>query len=182
MPGSIPNDELYKIAIDEYRFVVSLGWDRAKHYVLFNSAVVSVGTGLLTLQQPESIHLLVALLFGSGCVTCWIGASAVETAHGYYRASIHKKTLIEEELGLGQGLEGHSYERANLSVGTTKSQREREEILHNTDEWLNRGLRRGTVVYRVRAMLYLLLAVDVVGIAVAINVFLKGSIPILGGV
>ncbi len=179
MPSSIPYEELYKFALDEYRFNVSLGWDRAKYYVLFNSAIVSVGTGLLTIQQPEGIRLLVALLFVSGCVTCWIGASAVKTAHSYYRASIYKKTLIEQELGLGEALEGYSYIGANLSVATTKSQTERHEILHNTEEWMNRGLRRGTVVYRVRAMLSLLLAVDIGGAGFAITLFFGPSVAIL---
>jgi len=42
----------YKVAVDEYRFEVKLGWDRAMYYMVFNTAIISVGTGLLKLEDP----------------------------------------------------------------------------------------------------------------------------------
>lgn len=37
--------DLYKIAVEEYRFQVTLNWDRAKYLLGFNTAVITVGTG-----------------------------------------------------------------------------------------------------------------------------------------
>jgi len=38
---------LYRIAIDEYRFEVKLNTDRMMHYVIFNSAIITVAHGPL---------------------------------------------------------------------------------------------------------------------------------------
>jgi hypothetical protein len=38
--------DLYRVAVEEYRFQVQLNWDRAKYLLGFNTAVIGVGTGL----------------------------------------------------------------------------------------------------------------------------------------
>lgn len=39
--------DLYKLAVDEYRFQVNLNWDGSKYFLAFNTAVIGVGAGLI---------------------------------------------------------------------------------------------------------------------------------------
>ena len=126
--------ELYKIAVEEYRFEVRLGWDRMKYFLVFNSAVVSLGTGLLKLKIDASrpIDVLVGLVFIVGFFTSIIGIYAVRKGHHYYRRTIFKKTLIEDLMGLWDPIEGYPSGEVNLAVATTKGQGDRDEILRHT--------------------------------------------------
>jgi hypothetical protein len=53
--------DLYKIALDEYRFEVRLGWDRTTYFLVLNSAILTVATGLLKLQDPPAVYLFIGL-------------------------------------------------------------------------------------------------------------------------
>ena len=57
---------LYRIAIDEYRFEVKLNTDRMMHYVIFNSAIITVASGLLKIETGSWLNLFVALVFAIG--------------------------------------------------------------------------------------------------------------------
>ena len=43
--------ELYRAAVEEYRFQVNLNWDRNKFYVLLNSVIITATSFLLIRQQ-----------------------------------------------------------------------------------------------------------------------------------
>src|SRR5580658_2300907 len=94
--------DLYKIALEEYRFEVKLNMERMIHYVVFNTALLSAATGLLKLAGDPILDIFVALLFLIGVFTAWLGRRAVKRGHEYYRRTIYKKTLIEDLLGLHQ--------------------------------------------------------------------------------
>jgi len=85
--------ELYRVAVDEYRFEVKLGWDRAMYYMVFNTAIISVGTGLLKLEDLPAGHWLIAAIFLVGVCSSLIGRRAIRKGHEYYRRTIVKKTL-----------------------------------------------------------------------------------------
>jgi len=86
--------DLYKIAIDEYRFEVRLGWDRTTYFLVLNSAILSVATGLLKLDNPLVVYLFIALLFAFGVGTSLIGSMSITKAHEYYRRAVVKKTVM----------------------------------------------------------------------------------------
>ena len=157
--------ELYKIAVEEYRFEVRLGWDRMKYFLVFNSAVVSLGTGLLKINTPGPIDVdvLVGLVFVVGFFTSIIGIYAVRKGHHYYRRTIFKKTLIEDLMGLWDPIEGYPSGEVNLAVATTKGQGDRDEILRQPDQWLNRRLRTGNVVFLMQCILGLIALFDLFG-------------------
>jgi hypothetical protein len=92
--------DLYKIALDEYRFEVRLGWDRTTYFLVLNSAILTVAAGLLKLQNPPAVYLFIALLFSLGCGTSIVGSVSITRNHRYYRRTVVKKTLIESRLGL----------------------------------------------------------------------------------
>lgn len=52
--------DLYRIAVEEYRFEVKLNWDRTVYYLTLNSGIISIATGLLKVGGPPPVDFLVA--------------------------------------------------------------------------------------------------------------------------
>jgi hypothetical protein len=123
--------ELYKHAIDEYRFEVQLGWDRLKHYFLVNAGLTTVAATLLKVGSTPSFGLdaMTAAVFFIGVVSAVLGILAVFRAREYYKVTVFKKTLLEHLLGYDQRIDGQNSELADLAIGTTRGQRRPLEIL-----------------------------------------------------
>jgi hypothetical protein len=160
--------ELYKVAIEEYRFQVKLNNDRLLHLAVFNIAILSAGAGLLKVSSGRLGSALVATIFLAGFCTSSISARAVSTFHKYYRRTVHRKAVYEEILGLTEPLDLPNGGRADLSIGTTESQGERHEILTQTEAWVRRPLGLGSVVGGFRMTLIILAALHLVGAGAAI--------------
>jgi len=111
--------DLYKVAIEEYRFQVKLNNDRLLHLTVFNVAFLSAGAGLLKVGDSKLGDFLVATIFVAGFCTSLIGALAVRTLHRYYRRTVYRRTVYEELLGLTQARELPNGGRADLALGTT---------------------------------------------------------------
>jgi hypothetical protein len=154
--------DLYRIALEEYRFEVRLGWDRTTYFLILNSAILAAATGLLKLNNPPAVYLFIALLFGLGCAISVIGAQAIGKNHEYYRRTVVKKTVIENLLGLNDPIPGMMPSHS-LAVGTTTGQQDHMQILANPDDWVGRKLRRSAITYRLRAILVAVAAVDLIG-------------------
>ena len=93
--------DLYKIAVDEYRYQVTLNWQRTQYYLALNGALLAAGTGLLQAVQGR-LNILVALLFVSGVASCTLSILASLVQHAYYRAARDGKARLEAELKLGE--------------------------------------------------------------------------------
>lgn len=154
--------DLYRIALDEYRFEVRLGWDRTTYFLILNSAILAAATGLLKLDNPPAVYLFIALLFALGCAISAIGAKAISKNHEYYRRTIVKKTVIENLLGLNDPIPGMTPSHS-LAVGTTTGQNDHIQILTNPDDWVSRKLRRSAITYWLRAILIAVAVVDLIG-------------------
>jgi hypothetical protein len=154
--------DLYKIALDEYRFEVRLGWDRTTYFLVLNSAILTVATGLLKLNNPPAVYLFIALLFLLGCGTSIIGSISITRNHGYYRRAVVKKTLIESRLGLFDPIPG-MHPSLNLSVGTTPGQGDHMRILNDPERWVARKLRRSAITCLLGYVLIALAVVDSFG-------------------
>jgi hypothetical protein len=126
---------LYRIAIDEYRFEVRLNWDRTTFHLTLNSGLLAVATGLLKLGSTSFVNVIVAGVFFIGMCAALIGIQTMRKGHEYYRRTIVKKTLLEELLGLTKPLEEYPG-RPTLTIGTTKGQSEHYQILHHTEKWV----------------------------------------------
>ena len=153
-----------------------MGWDRTMYYLIFNSAIISVGTGLLKSDNPPLAYAFVAGLFALGFCTSLIAYSAIRKGHEYYRKTIVKKTLLEDLLGLT----GHLTEypiRHNLSVGTTAGQTEHLRILHDTDRWLSRRPRQGSMTFYFRMLFTLITLIDGAGCSTAVWLWFNPSKP-----
>lgn len=157
--------ELYRIAVDEYRFNVKLGWDRAKFYVGLHTALGAASVALLRIDDGSTWPLVALSVIGA--VAAWLGFSSLKTSHQYYRRSVFKKTVIEHSLGLTARLSHYSDSPATLAIGTTESQAKTEQILHSTEEWMNRRIEFKSVVGGIRAFLALL------GLGHSVNFFVQ---------
>ena len=91
--------ELYRLAVEEYRFQVTLNWQRTQYLLAFNLGAAGLGVGLL------SVRVRAALLL-TGCVFIVAGVASIltilafKTQHGYYRAARDKFRKQEELLAL----------------------------------------------------------------------------------
>src|SRR5579863_3949401 len=166
MPESSPQEKLlnlYNIAVEEYRFEVRLGWDRTTYFLVLNSAILSVATGLLKLDSPPIVYLFISLLFGLGIGTSLIGSLSIKKAHEYYRWTIVKKTVLEERLGLGSPLPD-MHPSLDLSVATTGGQKERKRILQDPATWVHRPQSRHAITFWLRRILWGMAVVDGFGV------------------
>jgi len=153
--------ELYKMAVDEYRFQVRFNWERTRDYFILNGALVSVALGLHR-SGDFGNNLLVGCVLLIACAIGILGAVTHRTGHKYYRRTVYKKTLLEDILGLARTREGYAFEGATLAITFTAGHAETTEILHHTDEWLKRGLRRGSIVSWVFWVLVIFSVVELV--------------------
>lgn len=92
--------DLYQVAVEEYRFQVTLNWDRAKYLIGFNTLVISVGTAFIQVDQTRA-EWLVAGIFLVGLLSAVLAAAALRVQHAYYRQARDRMTTLGADLGLG---------------------------------------------------------------------------------
>jgi hypothetical protein len=170
VPDALSSDlllDLYKIAVEEYRFEVRLNWDRTAYYLTLNSGLIAVAAGLLKIGSAPIVNLVVSSVFLIGLLSSLIGIRNIRKGHEYYRRTVVKKTLLEEQIGLNKPVEGHP-SGLTLAVGTTIGQSERLQILHDTDKWLKRLPRLSSVTAGIIGVLILFGIANVLGIILSI--------------
>jgi hypothetical protein len=164
--------DLYKIAIDEYRFEVKLNWDRTVFYLTLNSGLIAIATGLLKVEGSSFLNLIVAGVFFIGLCVSGIGIRSVQKGHDYYRRTIVQKTVLEDRLGLTKPAEPGG---PTLTVGTTAGQAEHLQILSNTEEWLSRPLRKSHITWLIVAILLLFSLANAFGIVASVWLYCHPS-------
>jgi hypothetical protein len=164
--------DLYKIAIDEYRFQVKLNWDRTTYHFTLSSGLLAIATGILRLGTASAVNLIVAVVFLIGFCVSWIGIETIRQSHQYYRNTIVKKTLLEDQLGLTLQIKDY-HPVHTLAIGTTPGQAEHLQIIHNTQEWLARPARGGSITARIIAILRLFCFLNLVGAIVSICLYIQ---------
>lgn len=96
--------QLYKFAVEEYRFQVNLNWQRAQYLLGLNAAVISVGAGLIQLG-PDAAHEngapLTVAVFLVGLVLAVFSTFAVWKQHGYYETARNRMLHVGRLLDLG---------------------------------------------------------------------------------
>ena len=87
---------LYKHAIEDRNFQVTLNWDRTKHYFFFNAALLSVAGGLSHLSGSFAAVIGGCLLLVT--LNALFAAYSIWKGHTYYRASRKRMKAIERRL------------------------------------------------------------------------------------
>jgi hypothetical protein len=166
--SQIPPVDMYKIALDEYRFEVKLNADRTIQFLTLSIAVLSAGVGLLRFGNPgASTAIFVGFIFLCGMAIALLGAKAVLRGHEYYRRTVLQKTVIENSLGLH--IPPKNYPRTTLAIATTRGQGEVHQMLSDPERWLSKGsLHWGTITSFVVAVLFLIAAAHLTGIAILV--------------
>ena len=95
--GGLPPADLYRIAVEEYRFQAQFNWSRTQYLLAFNAAVLAAAIGLAA-QQGR----LAAIVFGLGLVAAVLSDLVVRVQHGYYRVARDHMRRIEKELNISR--------------------------------------------------------------------------------
>jgi hypothetical protein len=93
--------DLYKFALDEYRFQVNLNWNRSQYYIVLNLGILGVATGLLKVADERISASISIGLYIAGVVCCVLSLAAGRVQQGYYLATRNHKRRLEELLDLG---------------------------------------------------------------------------------
>jgi hypothetical protein len=80
--------ELYRVAVEEYRFQAQFNWSRTQYFLAFNAAILAAAVALSD-GKPA------ALVFLLGAVAAVLSAWAVHTQHDYYRAARDRMRDVE---------------------------------------------------------------------------------------
>jgi hypothetical protein len=97
--------DLYKVAVEEYRFQVQLNWDRTKYLLGFNTVIIGVGTGLIKIGSHSTATPLLIGIFVVGLVAATLSIFAVYLQHSYYRSTRDRMVALDRELSLqGRGI------------------------------------------------------------------------------
>lgn len=88
-------DEVYRVAVEEYRFQATFNWSRTQYLLAFNAAILAAAVAVAG-GRPA------VLVFALGAVTSVLSAWAVHTQHGYYRAARDRMRVVEAELDVAQ--------------------------------------------------------------------------------
>jgi hypothetical protein len=97
-PGNgdgVPPADVYKIAVEEYRFQAQYNWSRTQYLLAFNVGILAAATAV-ALQPGASA----ALVFGLGAIASLLSMSVVRVQHGYYRAARDHMKRIEDVVAL----------------------------------------------------------------------------------
>lgn len=166
-PPSLP--DLYRSALEEYRFQVGLNWDRTKFFILLKGTVLAAAAALLQLGGSATSRLLVVLLFLAGASVAWLGIRATREGKVHHRAAVAKKTLLESEMGLTRALPVRKGDHAILALGALASRSRAERILADVDAYVTDEVRDGSITGAVVTLLGVMLALDVAGALLVAN-------------
>ena len=157
--------ELYRVAVDEYRFEVRLNWDRMQYYAVVNSGIIAVGTSLLRDAVSPAIILLSGVMFLVGLAMSIMGIVSTHKGREYYQETVLKKTIYEEILGLNNPVPGITHPRATLAIGTTSGHQDVAKILsgQTPQTFFQRLIRNRIISYFIWLLIFLAL-IDIAGV------------------
>lgn len=104
LPGStngddgVPPADVYRIAVEEYRFQAQHNWSRTQYLLGFNVAILAAGAAVAARPGPAA-----ALVFLLGVVAAALSAVVVRTQHDYYRAARERVRRVENAVGVPSG-------------------------------------------------------------------------------
>lgn len=98
--SSPPLLDLYKIALDEYRFQVNLNWSRTQYYIVLNVAILGLATSLLRIEDQTLSAVVGTGLYFAGTVCCVLALFAGAVQRSYFRQTKAHKAKLEKLLKL----------------------------------------------------------------------------------
>lgn len=127
--------KLYETHVAEYRFQVQLNNSRFQWWVTLDTALITVGVGLLRVGNGGDGRPLAALVFAVGVLLAGFTAVASTRQTGYYQAARAQANKVAAELGITE-----------FAIATTQGFRQEKKT------WVDK-------LTKVRTMNYFLLSV-----------------------
>lgn len=90
--GKVPPADIYKAAVEEYRFQAQFNWSRTQYLLAFNLAVITAASVVASKPGRSA-----TLIFAMGVVACVLTIGVVKTQHEYYRAARNRMKRIEAD-------------------------------------------------------------------------------------
>lgn len=87
--------ELYKIAVDEYRFQARYNWSRTQYLLALNVAILAAAAAIASRSGHGA-----AYVFAIGVVAAALSPFVLQTQHRYYRAARDHMRRVEDDLNL----------------------------------------------------------------------------------
>lgn len=87
----IPAADIYKVAVEEYRFQAQYNWSRTQYLLGFNAVILTAAT--VVAGRPGKGA---AAIFIFGAVAAVLTMMVVRTQHDYYRAARNRVRRIED--------------------------------------------------------------------------------------
>lgn len=95
----VPALEIYKAAIDEYRFQATYNWSRTQYMLVFNTGILAAAAAVASRPGHSA-----ALIFGLGVVACVVSYFLIHTQQDYYRAARDRMRHVEENVGVPEDM------------------------------------------------------------------------------
>lgn len=93
--GGVPPADVYKVAVDEYRFQAQYNWSRTQYMLVFNTGILAAATAVASRSGHSA-----ALVFLLGVVVASVSVLVVRTQHDYYRAARDRMRRVEVAVGI----------------------------------------------------------------------------------
>lgn len=93
----LPPIEIYKAAIEEYRFQAQFNWSRTQYLLAFNAAILAAAVGLAPSSGRGSV-----LVFLLGAVVSVMCQFVIVTQQTYYHAARDRMRRVEAAVGVPQ--------------------------------------------------------------------------------
>lgn len=87
--------DIYRVAVEEYRFQAQFNWSRVQYLLAFNAGILAAGVALA--NQSGS---LAAVVFVLGIVACIMTGLVHRVQHTYYRNARDRMRRLEGKLAI----------------------------------------------------------------------------------
>lgn len=91
--GGVPPADIYKVAVDEYRFQAQHNWSRTQYLLALNAGILTAGAAVASQGGRGA-----APVFLLGVAAAALTGLAVGTQHDYYRAARDRMRRVEAAL------------------------------------------------------------------------------------
>jgi hypothetical protein len=91
----VPPADVYKVAVEEYRFQAQYNWSRTQYMLVFNTGILAAATAVAA--RPGRGATLIFLL---GALVACVSVLVVRTQHDYYRAARDRMRRVEVAVGI----------------------------------------------------------------------------------
>ncbi|MGN6630007.1 MAG: RipA family octameric membrane protein [Candidatus Nitrosocosmicus sp.] len=159
--------DLYKMAIDEYRFEVNLSWDSVRFFTTLHTGILAFGSSLLGLHQ-SSFKWALILVFVVGIILAYVAYTTRSKYREYYLRALYTKTLIEDQLKLREPLKDYQYPNHFLAVSPTEKIDNPKESLKNPEEWIKKNMKKSKTVTAYQQFVFILFGF-IYGVLIAIS-------------